>query len=242
MSVGTPLLFGWIIISFILEKNEAWIHKTNNNNSFRQPHQKKTRITIQPRSKLWMGGYYNEPTDGIVRKDFDHMIFGLACVERRIDLIPEDPFIVLDIMDETMKDDDEASLMRLAKYLVDRREDLVTSKRVVVTGSSWISLLVARLGATSVLAWDEEQNETRLRILQHTDQFINRPTTCPVQTTTNGEDLENAELIIITSPVDDVYINDFLRRTDAKILFNSEMTDAFSYHSRIQEGADIVLW
>jgi hypothetical protein len=166
----------------------------------------------------------------------------LTCVERRIDLIPEDPFIVLDIMNETTKDDEASSTMRLAKYLVERQEDLVTSKRVVVIGSSWISLLVARLGATSIVAWDEEQNETRLRILQHTDQFINRPTTCPVQTTTSGEYLDDAELIIITSPVDDVFINDFLRRTDAKILFNSEMTDAFSYHSRIQEGADIVLW
>jgi hypothetical protein len=92
MSVGTPLLFGWMIISFIFEKNEAWIHKTNNNNyCFRQPHQKKT-MTIQPMSQLWMGGYCNEPTDGIPRKEFDHMIFGLACVERRIDLIPGDPF------------------------------------------------------------------------------------------------------------------------------------------------------
>jgi hypothetical protein len=144
-----------------------------------------------------MGGYYNEPTDSVPRKDFDHMIFGLACVERRIDLIPEDPFIVLDIMDETTKDDEASSTMRLAKYLVERREDLVTSQRVVIIGSSWISLLVARLGATSIVARDEEQNETRLQILQHMDQCINRPTTCPVQTTTNGEYLDDSDLIII---------------------------------------------
>jgi hypothetical protein len=114
------------------------------------------------------------------------MIFGLAYVQLRIDLILEDPFIILDIMDETTKDDEASSMMRLAKYLVERRDHLVTSKRVVIIGSSWISFLVARFGATSIVAWDEEQNETRLQILQHTNQFINRPTTCPVQTPTTG--------------------------------------------------------
>jgi hypothetical protein len=77
-----------------------------------------------------MGGYYNEPTDASPRKAFDHKIFGLACAERRTNLIPENPFVVLDIADETTKDDDEASLMiRLAKYLVERQEDLVTSQK-----------------------------------------------------------------------------------------------------------------
>ncbi len=165
MSAGTTLLFGWMIVACILEENKAWIHQTSKNNCFRQPHQKRT-ITSQRISQLWMGGYYNEHTDANPRKDFDHMISGVACVERRINLIPEDPFIVLDIMDETTEDDEEtSSTMRLAKYLVERREDLVTSKRVVVV-IGWISLLVAhRLGTTSVLAWDDEQNETRLRIL-----------------------------------------------------------------------------
>jgi hypothetical protein len=137
------------------------------------------------------------------------MIFGLAYVELQIDLIPEDPFIVLDIMDETTKDDEASSTMRLAKYLVERRDHLVTSKRVVIIGSIWISFLVARFGATSIVAWDEEQNETRLRILQHTNQFINRPTTCPVQTPTNGEDLDDTQLIIITSLADDFFFKFF---------------------------------
>jgi hypothetical protein len=116
-----------------------------------------------------MGGYYNGPTDSIPRKEFGHKIFGLICVERRIDSVPEDPFIILDIMDETTKDDKASSMIRLAKYLVKRQEDLVTPQRVVIIGFSWISLLVARFGSKSLLARDEEQNEPRLRTLQHTD-------------------------------------------------------------------------
>jgi hypothetical protein len=43
--------------------------------------------------------------------------------------------------------------------------------------------------------------------------------------TTNDEDLYDTQLITITSQVDDVYIRKFLKRTDATLLINSEMTN-----------------
>ncbi|VEU36391.1 unnamed protein product [Pseudo-nitzschia multistriata] len=40
----------------------------------------------------------------------------------------------------------------------------------------------------------------------------------------------------------DPFVNDFLRRTDAPIHMSSDCADGFCYYSRLQEGANIVLW
>jgi hypothetical protein len=42
--------------------------------------------------------------------------------------------------------------------------------------------------------------------------------------------------------VEDSFVNDFLRRTDAWIHMGSEFGDDFCLHARLQEGANITLW
>lgn len=187
-------------------------------------------------TSLSMGGYYVEPQDKKPLQ-FDHMVFGVPCKERRIDLDPvmakdngsgnNKGFVVLDMVEEENSDDNEKAadlgdvdseevLLRLAHYLMANRAAVVEGKKVVVLGSNWISLLVARLGASSVLVWDHisidddedddkkqrfsslssrsNRVEARLRILQYTDQFIQQspPNAPKVQTTTRGENLIRA--------------------------------------------------
>ena len=40
----------------------------------------------------------------------------------------------------------------------------------------------------------------------------------------------------------DVFMHDFVRRTDAKVVMNSNLIDLFGYHTRINEGIDVHLW
>lgn len=142
-----------------------------------------------------MGGYYSEPNGG--RKvDYDHVIFGLPCRERKINLTlkldnvndnDEEiiSFIVLDPVeeeeasvlgvDENVAEKEDVTTLRLAQYLIARRSEFVLDKRVLILGSSnWISLLATRLGARDVMVWDSETYETRLRLLEHTDKFHNK--------------------------------------------------------------------
>jgi len=219
------------------------------------------------RINLKMGGYYSEPDDGRSKIEYDHMIFGLPCKERRIDLtISSDEeklsFLVLDpVVEEDVGNiadkDAEIITRRLAEYLIARREELVSNKRVLVLGvSSWISLLVTRLGASKVMVWDNEEHETKLRLLEHTDQFLNRRAPkCKLTTFMDGEKLlkENngdeyidIDLILLATNVTpegkDIYMHDFVRRTDAKVLMNRDLIDLFGYHTRINEGIDVHLW
>jgi len=246
-----------------------------------------------PTSELRMGGYYVEPNDKKPLK-FDHMVFGVPCVERRIDIGPsmltnngksDAGFLVLDmVVDEETEHapnpqdtESEEIILRLAKHLLANRAELIENKRIVVLGSNWISLLVARLGATSVVVWDNNNDdddddnmntnkpqrfssmssganrvEARLRILQHTDQFIlpQSQSQLKVQTTTRGENLIrsseffDADVVLLTtgSFLRDLYIMDDLRRTDATILMNRESKHLFSYDQRTEEGADVVIW
>jgi len=282
-----PVRFSLLTKLLLLcKETRAWTVGQNNNRAIqfcqhghRHWHRRKTgptnRGSTSLSSQLGIGGY-QEPSK--VRGDaaamtYDHMIFGVPCVERRIiDLIPDenvdDPFVVLDILENnddrqsllfSEKDDrdkEDDTLMMLAKYLVDNRNDLIRNRKVVVIGSSWISILVARLGAISVVAWDGEPQETRLKILQNTDQFINSCRNssihkCRIETTTDGEGLcttADPDIIILTtnkSSLDcqmDYFVNDELRRTDATVILNAEVKEGFSYWQRINEGLDIILW
>ena len=247
---------------------------------------------------LDMGGYYSEPihtgdeddkNNGTGRGTYDHMIFGIQCIERSIDMNvllsktssssdtkKHDPllsFIVLDRVDNkngngnsnnnnSINPNNGTSIMKLAEYLIHNRSKIVTNKRILVLGSSsnWLGPLLSRLGASKVLVWEEEVYESHLALLKYSEQIVNNNNggCCSVETTTNGIDLvldgnkesdydfNDYEIIIIdkVSSIGDehVYINDLLRRTDAKILMDAERIDMFGYHTRIQEGTNVILW
>ena len=59
-------------------------------------------------------------------------------------------------------------------------------------------------------------------------------------------DTEAIDVVILstksTRVVEDSFVNDFLRRTDAWIHMGSEFADDFCLHARLQEGANITLW
>lgn len=223
---------------------------------------------------LRMGGYYVEPNDKNPLK-FDHMVFGVPCLERKIELpepiMEDNNFVVLDVVgkeDSNTNNKDEKTeeiTLRLAKYLMKNRADLVEQRKIVVLGSNWIPLLLTRMGATSVLVWDNtpdddsadyDENmkrvEAGLRVLQYTDQFVmsSTTTTTRIQTTTRGENLIcsseffDADVVIMTTAsfLDDPWICDDLRKTDAMILMDEESMNLYCYHARIQEGADILVW
>jgi len=230
---------------------------------------------------LKMGGHCSEPTDEERKVQYDHIIFGLPCRERHINLTlqsesdesrDEDEAISLIVLDpiggrrrsDVVEKEDETTTWRLAQYLIARRSELVFDKRVLVLGSSnWISLLATRLGARDVMVWDREKHETRLRILQHTDKFVNKRhprQKCVLNTFMDGEMLlkktietervfdeyMDVDLIIFAAKVTpegaDVYIHDFVRRTDAKVLINQNLMELFEYHTRVNEGVDVHLW
>uniref|UniRef100_A0A7S1BFZ9 Lactate/malate dehydrogenase N-terminal domain-containing protein n=1 Tax=Corethron hystrix TaxID=216773 RepID=A0A7S1BFZ9_9STRA len=168
--------------------------------------------------------------------------------------------------DHATTNEDDQTWTRLAEYLVPERVNLILNKRVAVVGSSWISLLVARLGAAEVVVWDDEKHDMELRLLQYADQICDPMHTvkskggifvqenhstkgqCRVTTmwTLDLEDTANAEIIILTTAnqelINDPFVNEILRRTDATILMDDKMVDKFSYFPRIIEGADIILW
>jgi len=64
------------------------------------------------------------------------------------------------------------------------------------------------------------------------DEIIDTETIDVVVLSTNSQDVVH----------DDPFVNDFLRRTDAPIHMSSDCKDDFCYYSRLQEGADIILW
>ena len=154
---------------------------------------------------------------------------------------------------------------RLADYLVQQRSNLVWNQRMVVIGANWVSLLVARLGAANVVVWDDEMNESRLQLLKHADQAMNQSVQetktadngngrihpdghrhIEIVTTDNIDETSDADVYVMatTCPklINDPFVNDVLRRTDAVILMDEDYVDLFCYHARIQEGADIMLW
>jgi len=59
-------------------------------------------------------------------------------------------------------------------------------------------------------------------------------------------DTEAIDVVVLstksTRVVEDSFVNDFLRRTDAWIHMGSEFGDDFCLHARLQEGANITLW
>mmetsp|Transcript_24361 Transcript_24361/g.36140 ORF Transcript_24361/g.36140 Transcript_24361/m.36140 type:complete len:265 (+) Transcript_24361:18-812(+) len=243
-----------LLLLLLFQKVDALLIASNSNVSFRQKiltrrvRREKNRL-YERISSLSMGGYYVEPSNGegsdSDRKlEYDHMLFGVPCKERKIDLTlsaaqnnqQQLSFVTLYPRLESDYEDD-AKTRRLADDLIARREELVLNKRVLILGAcSWISLLLPRLGARVVMVWDCKENEMNLRLLEHTDQFINKPeqNSCFLQPFTNGEGLllrneeriaENdyieMDLIIVarnSTIAYDFCLRDFLRRTNATIV------------------------
>lgn len=249
-------------LSLLFRGVDAYLTSNSNAVSFRQKistRRKKMEKNVPLKERisyLNMGGYYVEPSNdgsnGSDRKlEYDHMIFGLPCKERQINLpVSGTPkkekqlsFLTLDPVMEHSPDspqhgEDDSKTRRLADYLITRREELVSNKRVLILGaSSWIGLLLTRLGASMVMVWDCKENEINLRLLEHTDQFINQrqKDNCVLQPFTSGKDLLQREekdtsdneylaidLIIVvnnsSTTVYDTYLQDFLHQTDATLV------------------------
>lgn len=118
-----------------------------------------------------MGGYYSEP-DAKQRDDErpHHMVFGIDCVEEDFEFSGlQQPIKYL----HTVGDDEDESYSSSFAETLSLHLDRSSVKSVVEIGSSVVSLVVSRLGIPQVVALDND--EDRLRILQHTDCFVNSP-------------------------------------------------------------------
>lgn len=133
-----------------------------------------------------MGGYYSEPEE-IADSDADgrpqHMIFGVKCFEDSFQLAAAaatEPIKFLEPISEKEKNDinnpgdafTKSSSVAFAETLV---QNLNTNdQNVVLLGSdSIIAMTLARLGGSNVRVYDATPKESHLRILQHTDMFLN---------------------------------------------------------------------
>lgn len=118
---------------------------------------------------ILMGGYYSEP-DAKQRDDErpHHMVFGIECVEENFEFsgLQQQPIKYLHAVD------DDESCSAFAESL-SIHLDMSSVKSVVEIGSSVVSLVVSRLGPSQVVVLDND--EDRLRILQHSDCFVNNP-------------------------------------------------------------------
>ncbi len=149
---------------------------------------------------------------------------------------------------------DKERWQRLARYLVLECEEILVGRNVAVIGSSWISFLSAQLGASRVMVCDEEYKDSKFQSHLRTFKMEskNYPSDscnerCQIQFMDTLEmESFDAEVILLTSRspnlINDPFVNDVLRRTDAPIFMDLELIDEFCYHARIQEGANITLW
>jgi hypothetical protein len=129
-------------------------------------------------TRLSMGGYYSEP-ESSPDDSQTHMIFGVRCVEEKLDL-GDISIVALRPMDA----DDTTDGRFLVQYLSSKSGDL-QGKTVLELGASAVSLACARLGAAEVTCCD--MDETRLRILEHAHLFMNNPSAAPCQKIETGE-------------------------------------------------------
>ena len=123
-------------------------------------------------TQLSMGGYYSEPE--LSPDDSQtHMIFGVRCVEERLDLGD------ISIVALRPTDDDTTASRFLVQHLSSKSCDL-HGKTVLELGASAVSLACARLGAAEVTCCD--MDETKLRILEHAHLFMNPSAPCQIKT------------------------------------------------------------
>lgn len=182
-----------------------------------------------------------------------HEISGVIYSEKIISIKGVQPFKVLETTNN-------CSFERLTKYLVKYQETLIQDKNIVVIGAQHmvISLLAVRLGATNVKVWDidDEDSGGSIKTLNYADKVLNNdyPKTkrryCDLETISISDIADDetcdADVFILattcTELINDPFVNEILRQTSASILMDTDMIDVFCYHTRIQEGAEIMLW
>jgi hypothetical protein len=149
-----------------------------------------------------MGGYYSEPVDNRDDENLQHMMFGVNCYEKTFDVIGYSSITYLEPVD----DEENSSKVRQLAELTVRHLDLSTCRTIIELGcSSVVSLVAARSGATQVVAYDGD--ETRLRILQYAETFLNTAGGAKIQTQSSDETsivLEpTTDLVVVTSSLSD---------------------------------------
>jgi hypothetical protein len=154
--------------------------------------------TIRSATRCAMGGYYSEPVDNRDDDLLQHMMFGVNCYEKTFDVIGDSSITYLEPVD----DEDYSSKARQLAELMDRHLDLSTCRTILELGfSSVVSLAAARSGATQVVAYDGD--ETRLRILQYADRFLNTAGGAKIQTQSYDETSivlkPTTDLVVVTS-------------------------------------------
>jgi hypothetical protein len=156
---------------------------------------------IRSATRCAMGGYYSEPVDNR-DDDLQHLIFGVNCYEKTFDVIGDSSITYLEPVD----DEDYSSKARQLAELMVCHLDLSTCRTIIELGcSSVVSLVAARSGATQVVAYNGD--ETRLRILQYADLFLNTAGGAKIQTQSSDETsivLEpTTDLVVVTSSLSD---------------------------------------
>jgi hypothetical protein len=194
-----------------------------------------------------MGGYYSEPVDNPddERVQLQHMMFGVNCYEKTFDVHvganeqSTSSIMYLEPVDDT--DDSVSSEARqLAEQMV-RHLDLSSCRTIIELGSSVVSLVAARYtGATKVVAYDID--ETRLRILQHADTFMNNASAggTKIQTKTQSETTSIAvlepttDLVVVTKNLSEqgrLVLQDAMDRRVPIVATNYQQLQGASYRN-----------
>ena len=151
-----------------------------------------------------MGGYYSEPVDNNRDdgNDLQHMMFGVNCYEKIFHGIGTTEAAIITYLEPVDDDDDSSNkaARQLAELMV-RHLDLSTCRTIIELGcSSVVSLVAARSGATQVVVHDSD--ETRLRILQYADAFLNTAAGAGAKIQTQSSMMEpttTTDLVIVTT-------------------------------------------
>ena len=164
-----------------------------------------------------MGGYYSEPVDNNRDdgNDLQHMMFGVNCYEKIFHGIGTTEAAIITYLEPVDDDDDSSNkaARQLAELMV-RHLDLSTCRTIIELGcSSVVSLVAARSGATQVVVHDSD--ETRLRILQYADAFLNTAAAAAA-----------AGAKIQTQSSDTIVLEPATTTTDLVIVTTSSLSDA----------------
>ncbi len=131
-------------------------------------------------------------------------------------------------------DDDELDKQRwqrLARFLVQESEGNLVGMNIAIIGSSWIGFLAAQLGAAKVNIYDEEYKESnyqshiniyKMESKNYPCDFCNERRQIQFLDTLEMESFDAEVILLSTSSPDlinDPFVNEVLRRTDAPILW-----------------------
>ena len=124
----------------------------------------------------FMGGYYADPGAPLDQSN-THMVFGQRCLETKVLLNEKSAVLWLQPLkeegDEVKVEVDHGPLLTL--YFMEQPQPVIQGCSVVEVGASSFSLAALfTLNAKSVVVCNPD--ETRLRIIQHTQEFLNQRT------------------------------------------------------------------